>query len=326
MNSDTVTPGDEDRLITWREENSPDYGPRAIGVPLKESHIVQLGSGEHAVDVQMATVGNIGLLRVGIGVEAVGVNVLNPGYIGFVLPVSWSGDYFVNGIPADASSLYMSGELDSFHLRSKKRDTLGVAIPRRPFIDAVAALSGVDVEDVLLKDRELHFHPSEGALVRARLGSITSEATGDGDRRSPWVISNEVLGLMIDAYLRARPESHSQAEWTRRPERIVRQAEERFAAARGEPVSLADLCAAAGVSKSALYMAFHSVCGQPPLAYFQKRRLMQVRSILVNTDPTRGQVKQAALSHGFTELGRFSGDYRELFGELPSVTLNRFTG
>jgi AraC-like DNA-binding protein len=44
-------------------------------------------------------------------------------------------------------------------------------------------------------------------------------------------------------------------------------------AAEGTPISLADLCAAAGVSKSALYPAFHSVCGEPPLAYFQKRRL-----------------------------------------------------
>lgn len=88
------------------------------------------------------------------------------------------------------------------------------------------------------------------------------------------------------------------------------------------PVSLADLCAAAGVSKSTLYMAFHQVCGRPPLEYFQKRRLTRARLGLLKASPQRGAVKRVALDTGFTELGRFAADYRRLFGEQPSSTLN----
>ena len=84
-----------------------------------------------------------------------------------------------------------------------------------------------------------------------------------------------MIGLLTDAYLHALPGSLSQTERISRPERIVRLAEERFMAADGKPISLADLCAAAGVGKSILYKAFHIVCGQPPLTYFKKRRLVQ---------------------------------------------------
>jgi len=98
--------------------------------------------------------------------------------------------------------------------------------------------------------------------------------------------------------------------------------EEHFMAAEELPVSLADLCAAAGVSKSTLYMAFHQVCGRPPLEYFQKRRLTRARLRLLKASPQRGAVKRVALDTGFTELGRFAADYRRLFGEPPSATLN----
>jgi AraC-like DNA-binding protein len=126
---------------------------------------------------------------------------------------------------------------------------------------------------------------------------------------------------MVDVYLHARPEPMPKSGRVRDPGRIVRAAEERFAEAGANPVSLADLCVATKVSKSALYLAFGSWCGEPPLAYFHKRRLNRARSHLINYESGRGAIKHAALSVGLTELGRFSCEYRRLFGESPSVTL-----
>jgi AraC-like DNA-binding protein len=39
----------------------------------------------------------------------------------------------------------------------------------------------------------------------------------------------------------------------------------------------------------------------------------------------RRLVKSAALDAGLTHLGRFSAEYRELFGESPTMTLNRYS-
>jgi AraC-like DNA-binding protein len=108
-----------------------------------------------------------------------------------------------------------------------------------------------------------------------------------------------------------------------RPERIVRKAEERYFAAKVGRVSLAGLCEGAGVSQATLYRAFQQVFGESPLAYFRKRKLTKARTALLRARPERGAVKRAALGAGFTELGRFSVEYRSLYGETPSTTLNK---
>lgn len=131
--------------------------------------------------------------------------------------------------------------------------------------------------------------------------------------------------MMMDVFLSADQRKTPTREVIFRPDRIVRLAEEHFMAAEGSPVSLADLCAAAGVSKSTLYAAFHRVCGQSPLSYFHKRRLNRARIQLLESPLQRGAVKRVAIETGFTESGRFASEYRRLFGESPSATLNSST-
>ena len=138
-------------------------------------------------------------------------------------------------------------------------------------------------------------------------------------------LGQAIIGLLIDAYDQSAPELYRD-DRPRRPERIVRLAEERFFASQGAAVSLADLCAATGVSQSTLYRAFDAVCGEPPLAYFHKRRLTVARRVLVKSSARHGGVKRAAMAAGLTEFGRFSVEYRRLFGESPSATLNRNVG
>ena len=102
----------------------------------------------------------------------------------------------------------------------------------------------------------------------------------------------------------------------------MRRAEERFIAAGGQTVSLADLCAAAGVGRTTLQEAFHRLYGESPLGYFHKRRLTQAHETLMLGPSGRAAVKRAALGAGLTALGRFSVEYRLLFGEYPSATLS----
>ena len=59
----------------------------------------------------------------------------------------------------------------------------------------------------------------------------------------------------------------------------------------------------------------------PPLQYLKHCRLEAARRELSSAERDQTTVTEVALRYGFYHLGRFSGLYRETFGELPSETL-----
>ncbi len=81
--------------------------------------------------------------------------------------------------------------------------------------------------------------------------------------------------------------------------------------------TIADLSGALGISRRTLELAFRSALGCSPFRYFRARRLGDVRRELF----AGRRVTEAALAHRFVSLGRFSDQYRGLFGELPSDTV-----
>lgn len=323
--SPVATPpeGTRGAVVRHPRQKVADYAPTRLGLPVKEEGVIQLAAGDLSPELELASSADATLMRIGVKIASIGITCMDPAYMAFAIPVSWTGDYLINGEPADAAAIYSSGGTDTFYIRGSYRETLGAVVRARAFAETIAALRGVGVEDVVLNDFKLGLPAAAGAQLRQRLGVVLAANTRADTEYSPQQFTNAVVGLMADAYLFASPVADLRNNHARNNHRIVRKAEERFAAANGRPVSLADLCVAAGVSKSTLYHAFHHVCGSPPLEYFHKRRLARARSILVNTAPARGGVKIAALDCGFTELGRFSVEYRMIFGELPSVTLNK---
>jgi len=309
-----------DHVSAWQRNNARDYTPVEHGLPVREESITQIGTGEFLTDSALISSRDTALYRVRVGVRSVGVTVLDPDYLAFAIPVSWQGEYIINGEAARSTRIYMPGDSKSYYIRGDSRETFGVVLRRDQFIETVAALRGVGPEDVYLNESAIELTSAAANILRLRLTTIFDQNRDELARQS---LDKELFGLMTDAYLSACPEADSKPGRIQSPERIVRKAEERFMAAEGEAISLADLCAAAGVSKSALYTAFHNICGEPPLEYFRKRRLMRARTILLNTSPGWGAVKRAALDVGLTELGRFSVEYRRLFGESPSATLRK---
>jgi AraC-like DNA-binding protein len=98
-------------------------------------------------------------------------------------------------------------------------------------------------------------------------------------------------------------------------------AEEFLRASLTEPVSLADVAAAAGISVRTLTRTFAHRYGMGPMRFLRNLRLDAVRRALLAARPGELGVTEVALRHGFTHFGRFAGQYRERFGEAPSHTL-----
>ena len=88
-----------------------------------------------------------------------------------------------------------------------------------------------------------------------------------------------------------------------------------------EPVTIAELSRAAGVSDRTLRAAFHDVIGVSPKQFEIAQRLRSARMALLAADPKTTTVTDIATEYGFYELGQFAGRYRHAFGELPSRTL-----
>ena len=105
--------------------------------------------------------------------------------------------------------------------------------------------------------------------------------------------------------------------------KVIAKFEDFLAARRYEPAYLAEICTAIGVSERTLRTCCHEYFGMGPMHYLWLRRMHLARRALLGADPQATTVTTVATDHGFWELGRFSVDYRMLFGELPSASLHR---
>ena len=90
----------------------------------------------------------------------------------------------------------------------------------------------------------------------------------------------------------------------------------------GQPITLKDLCNVLNTSKSPLSYSFQETFGISPMAYLKLLRLRAVHKTLKTTDPS-AKVIDIAQRFGFWHTGRFSQEYKQLFGQLPSATLHR---
>jgi AraC-like DNA-binding protein len=89
-----------------------------------------------------------------------------------------------------------------------------------------------------------------------------------------------------------------------------------------EDISAADLGNLCNVSVRTLYERFALYKGVTPTVYVKDRKLRKVFDRLSHDTQVRS-VSEIAFDYGFTHLGRFSAEFRAMFGELPSDTLRR---
>lgn len=108
------------------------------------------------------------------------------------------------------------------------------------------------------------------------------------------------------------------------PESLAR-ALEWLGARLDEPVELETLAAASGVRPRTLEAHFRLHLGTTPLGWVRRMRLARARQQLL-AGGEDASVTAIALANGFTQFGRFAGQYRRQFGELPSETLKAARG
>lgn len=152
------------------------------------------------------------------------------------------------------------------------------------------------------------------AVVRSDPSLLENEAARRGMEQSLLLLLAQSLdgqnGAEAPAGERARM-SHAQ---------VVAHSDEYLNDRWKEPVYLADLCQATGVSERTLRYAFQAIYGTSPNHYLKARRLAQARRLLREGNPAM-TITAVAQSLGIWNPGRFAVEYRQMYGESPSQTL-----
>jgi len=286
-----------------------------------EERVIPLKSGSNAYAVKVATMPDVTVTATQVGNLSSATTLVHSDYKSFVLPIGAAGEYRVNGVRADNRDMVWTDTSGTYHFYGEGRMSIAVAVRKSRLIRDIAAIVGVDPEDICLDLKNVRQSKRDAAAFRRRLSGVIEAVARSPERSARAALEDSVLSALANIVSAQVMHSRRLGRTSACFSRIVSAAEECYVAAGSRHVSLADLCQAAGVSKSSLHAAFVSVSGVSPMEYFLKRRLIEARERLVQSAAERGCIKRAALESGFTELGRFAVRYRELFGESPSETV-----
>lgn len=139
------------------------------------------------------------------------------------------------------------------------------------------------------------------------------------------VFTRDIESSLIKGLILAQPNNYSEelrnVLGVKLPHYLIRAKQYIHDNAR-EALHMEDIEVAAGVSRFKLCEAFRKYFALSPMVYLKKYRLHAVRQEILEHGSARN-ISAIAMGWGFTHLGRFSAEYRKLFDESPSTTLQR---
>ena len=99
------------------------------------------------------------------------------------------------------------------------------------------------------------------------------------------------------------------------PARHLLRAKDLADARYSEPIGVADMAGAAGLSRAHFSREFRRTFGESPHHYLMTRRLERAASLLRMTDWTVGEI---CVSVGLQSLGSFTTSFKHTYGETPT--------
>jgi AraC-like DNA-binding protein len=168
--------------------------------------------------------------------------------------------------------------------------------------------------DTVALDRLQRLHAAAGSLAEETPSVLAHPEVARG-------LKQALIGAMVDCLSPAqqsedRSALRHHAAITRRFHAAIEQHLDR-------PLYIPELCVEIGVSERTLRVCCQEQLGMSPKRYLLMRRMRLARQALWANAPAETTVTEIATRYGFWQFGRFAGEYKQLFGELPSTTLAR---
>lgn len=250
-----------------------------------------------------------------------------PGTIGMAISLNQTGEARWMGRQVSINDMIVQRKgTEAEYLSGSLWDSVVFALPEVDVYEHVANLSQQDPEAVISTHGVVHLAPRLAAQIReasiAYLRATRQPGNRPADQRACAKLAQDAIALIAQGLASSHVPNQARATQQRRNE-LVRKAKDLAADRSGQTLRIGELCRDLSVSERTLRHAFCDVTGMSPLDYLKKFRLNRVKSRLREAVAGEVLVKQIAYSNGFTHLGQFGRDYRQLFGESPSQTLLR---
>lgn len=287
---------------------------------------VRRSSGAHAAELNHCPLGDISINYIAYGAEA----EVDPGSL---------NDFYLIHVPLKGTSIVeVGGEIvhatpeqavlcsPSKRVRFQWSDDCGVLairIERAAVERQMTALIGAPAMRSPNFDPRLPFDAQSSWRNLANF--MCAELGSDRHMFTP-PVARAALGQMLITSLLTQ-HGHDMRQLVDRPSvtaapRHVRKAEEYMSARLAQPLTMAEIVAAVGVSERTLFEGFRRFRNTSPMAWLKARRMEKAREALACGD-ANASVTEIAMEWGFFHLGNFSAAYRDAYGERPSETLRK---
>lgn len=230
-----------------------------------------------------------------------------------------------HGSPMEPPALFGLAPTGEIHVTVPEVcDLVLISMDREAFHQWAAELGCSHLDERSLRLNWLELDPQCFEGLRRYLLQLFSVAETQPEllRQASWRrLALQDLGPLLICGLAGAVELSTSTP--RPPARIelVKQVQRWIAENPNLPMTLDDLCRQVYVSRRCLIQGFREHLGMGPMAYLKLQRLHGARRYLLQADPVDTTVTAAACRFGFLNSGHFARDYRQLFGELPSETL-----
>lgn len=182
---------------------------------------------------------------------------------------------------------------------------------------SAAEQTGIILDPRTLRATGIHPRPMSAAFLDFLRRHVLAAHRG----RAPEP-ARDLLGAFV-AHLGRPPRVIPGLPTNRGYERIVSRARTWIHAHLEHSITIDEIAAAAFSSRRTLHRAFAVVLEESPQDYTLRLRLHRIRADLASEAEAARTIAIISNRWGIGELGRMSGRYRAMFGELPSETIIR---
>lgn len=243
------------------------------------------------------------------------------------IPIRGRGEQVTNGTPVAVNRRAAGVLWPGADLRLKfaaNFEHLALKIDQNVLMGKLEALIGKPASAPLRFDSETDFRRPEARNLH-RFVMLLAEELATWNSSLPPVALTEIEQAAMIWFLCGNQHNYS-AQIDHKPEQLapwqVRRTEEYIEAHWDEPIKIENLAEITDSSIRSLFYFFKHSRGYSPMEFVKHIRLQHARRLLAEPK-SENSVTSVAFACGFGNLGHFAKDYRDKFGELPSITMGR---